>query len=131
MTPRSGVARTGGRRQFSAGHRGASERPLAHPPARSHHPARTPPPRARSPDMTTSHSQRGRFAFLIHPRTDPSEDLALVNPLLGLLPGRLVEGAMRRLPLKPWVHSTVMAADRPDEVLGDVIALPLTPSMLL
>lgn len=81
--------------------------------------------------MDTPHASRGRFAFLIHPRTDPSEDLALVHPLLGLLPGRLVESAMRRLPLKPWVHATVTAADRPDAVLGDVIALPLTPSILL
>lgn len=81
--------------------------------------------------MDTSHSPRGRFAFLIHPRTDPSEDLALVNPLLGLVPGRLVETAMRRLPFKPWVHATVRSEDRPDEVLGEVIAVPLTPSMLL
>ena len=74
--------------------------------------------------MDTSHSQRGRFAFLIHPRTDPSEDLALINPLLGLLPGRLVESAMRRLPFKPWVHATVMAEDRPDEPLaGNVFLL--------
>lgn len=81
--------------------------------------------------MDTSHAPRGRFAFLIHPRTDPSEDLGLVNPLLGLLPGRVVESAMRHLPLKPWVHASITAEDRPDEVLGDVIALPLTPSMLL
>ena len=81
--------------------------------------------------MDTSHSPRGRFAFLIHPRTDPSEDLALVNPLLGLLPGKLVESAMRRLPLKPWVHATITADDRSGEVLGEVIAVPLTPSMLL
>ena len=81
--------------------------------------------------MSTSPSPRGRFAFLIHPRTDPSEDLALVHPLLGLLPGRAVESAMRRLPLKPWVHSTITASDRPGEVLGDVIGLPLTPTMLL
>ena len=81
--------------------------------------------------MDSTPAPRGRFAFLIHPRTDPTEDLALVNPLLGLLPARLCEAAMRRLPLKPWVQATVTAADRPDEVLGDVIALPLTPSMLL
>ncbi|MGT2427336.1 NAD(P)-binding domain-containing protein [Amnibacterium kyonggiense] len=81
--------------------------------------------------MDTTPAPRGRFAFLIHPRTDPSEDLALINPVLGLIPGRVVEKAMRKLPLKPWVHSTVTAADRPDEVLGDVIALPLTPTMLL
>ena len=81
--------------------------------------------------MDTTPAPRGRFAFLIHPRTDPSEDLALINPALGLIPGRLCEAAMRRLPLRPWVHSTITAADRPDEVLGDVIGLPLTPSMLL
>ncbi|GAA2753858.1 NAD(P)-binding domain-containing protein [Amnibacterium kyonggiense] len=81
--------------------------------------------------MDTTPAPRGRFAFLIHPRTDPSEDLALINPVLGLIPGRVVEKAMRKLPLKPWVHSTITAADRPDEVLGDVIALPLTPTMLL
>jgi len=81
--------------------------------------------------MDTSDVPRGRFAFLIHPRTDPSEDLALINPLLGLIPGRVAEAAMRRLPMKPWVHSTVVATDRPGEVLGEVIGLPLTPSMLL
>jgi fatty aldehyde-generating acyl-ACP reductase len=74
---------------------------------------------------------RGRFAFLIHPRTDPTEDLALVHPLLGLIPTRLCEAGMRRLPLKPWVQATVEAADRPGEVLGDVIALPVSPSLLL
>jgi fatty aldehyde-generating acyl-ACP reductase len=81
--------------------------------------------------MVTSHSPRGRFAFLIHPRTDPSEDLALINPVLGLIPGRVAESAMRRLPIKPWVHSTITAQDRPGEVLGEVIGVPLTPSMLL
>ncbi|WP_199706522.1 semialdehyde dehydrogenase [Amnibacterium setariae] len=81
--------------------------------------------------MDTTPTPRGRFAFLIHPRTDPSEDLALVQPLLGLVPGRVVESAMRRLPFKPWVHSTITAADRPGEVLGDVIGVPLTPTMLL
>lgn len=81
--------------------------------------------------MDTSPAPRGRFAFLIHPRTDPTEDLARVHPLLGLIPARVCEAAMRRLPLKPWVHSTVTALDRPGEVLGDVIALPMTPTMLL
>lgn len=81
--------------------------------------------------MDTNPAHRGRFAFLIHPRTDPSEDLALIHPLLGLIPGRVCETAMRRLPLKPWVHSTIEATDRPGEVLGEVIGLPLTPSMLL
>ena len=81
--------------------------------------------------MDTTSAPRGRFAFLIHPRTDPSEDLALINPALGLIPGRLCEAAMRRLPLKPWVHSTITAADRPGEVLGEVIGVPLTPTMLL
>lgn len=81
--------------------------------------------------MDTSAVPRGRFAFLIHPRTDPSEDLALINPMLGLIPGRVAEAAMRRLPIKPWVHSTVTATDRPGEVLGEVIGVPLTPTMLL
>jgi predicted amino acid dehydrogenase len=81
--------------------------------------------------MDTTHVPRGRFAFLIHPRTDPSEDLALINPVLGLIPGRVAEAAMRRLPMRPWVHSTVVASGRPDEVLGEVIGLPLTPTMLL
>ncbi|WP_375387257.1 NAD(P)-binding domain-containing protein [uncultured Amnibacterium sp.] len=74
---------------------------------------------------------RGRFAFLIHPRTDPTEDLALVHPLLGLIPARVCESAMRRLPLRPWVQATVEAVDRPGEVLGDVIALPVSPTLLL
>jgi predicted amino acid dehydrogenase len=81
--------------------------------------------------MDMSALPRGRFAFLIHPRTDPSEDLALINPMLGLIPSRVAEAAIRRLPMKPWVHSTVVATDRPGEVLGDVIGVPLTPSMLL
>lgn len=75
--------------------------------------------------------RRGRFAFLIHIRADASADLALLHPLLGLVPSRLCEIGLRHLPVKPWVHATVTAEDRPDEILGDVIAVPATPALLL
>ena len=71
--------------------------------------------------MDSTPAPRGRFAFLIHPRTDPTEDLALVNPLLGLLPARLCEAAMRRLPLKPWVQATVTAADQSPEAIAFIV----------
>lgn len=74
---------------------------------------------------------RTRFAFLIHPRTDVSADLAVVNPLLGLVPTRLVETAMTRLPLRPWVHGSIEAADRPGEAFGEIIGVPLSPRLLL
>jgi hypothetical protein len=74
---------------------------------------------------------RGRFAFLVHPRSDVAADLATVHPLLGLLPGGFYETALRHLPLKPWVQATVRAADRPDEPFGEVIVLPISPKQLV
>jgi fatty aldehyde-generating acyl-ACP reductase len=74
---------------------------------------------------------RGRFAFLVHPRTDLRADLATVNPLLGAVPSGVYEQALRRLPLRPWVQATIRAADRPDEAFGEVIVLPLSPRQLL
>ena len=74
---------------------------------------------------------RARFAFLIHPRTDVSADLGVVNPLLGLVPTRLVERAMARLPMRPWIHGAIEAADRPGEPFGEIIGVPLSPRLLL
>ena len=75
--------------------------------------------------------QRSRFAFLIHPRTDVSADLALINPLFGLLPSRVYETAMRHLPMRPWVQATIRANDDPAAPFGEVIAIPLSPRQLL
>ncbi len=81
--------------------------------------------------MDTPTPARGRFAFLIHPRVDVSADLALVHPLLGLVPTRVCEAVMRRFPVRPWVQATVTAADRPEVVLGEIIAVPLSPTQIL
>ncbi len=81
--------------------------------------------------MATAMPARARFAFLIHPRTDVSADLAVVNPLLGLVPTGVVEKAMARLPLRPWVHGSIEAADRPGEPFGEIIGVPLSPRLLL
>lgn len=81
--------------------------------------------------MDTALPPRARFAFLVHPRTDVAADLATVHPLLGLIPGRALEGAMRRMPLKPWVHSRITAADRPESPFGEVVLIPLSPALLL
>ncbi len=81
--------------------------------------------------MDPSAPARSRFAFLVHPRTDLAADLATVNPLLGALPSPLLESALRRLPLRPWVQATVSAADAPGTTLGEVIVLPLSPRQLL
>lgn len=81
--------------------------------------------------MHTATPSRARFAFLIHPRTDVTADLAGVHPLLGRVPAGLVERGMARLPLKPWVHARIETADRPGEAFGEIIALPLTPRLLL
>lgn len=81
--------------------------------------------------MDTAMPARARFAFLIHPRTDIAADLALVHPLLGLIPNRPLEGAMRRLPVRPWVQSTIRAADRPEEVFGEIVSVPLSPALML
>jgi predicted amino acid dehydrogenase len=74
---------------------------------------------------------RSRFAFLVHPRTDVAADMAMINPLLGLVPSSVYESAMARLPLRPWVQGTIRVADAPKEVLGELIAVPLSPRQLL
>lgn len=80
--------------------------------------------------MTSTDRPRSRFAFLIHPRTDLAAEVALLHPALGLVPSSVYEAGFR-LPLKPWVHATIRAADRPDEPFGEVILVPLTPRQLL
>jgi fatty aldehyde-generating acyl-ACP reductase len=74
---------------------------------------------------------RARFTFLIHPRTDVAADLALINPLLGLVPNAVSEAAMRRLPLRSWRQTTITAADRPESSFGEIRAVPLSPGLLL
>lgn len=81
--------------------------------------------------MDTAMPSRARFAFLIHPRADVPADLAGVHPLLGLVPQGMAEAGMARLPLKPWVHASIEAADRPGEPFGEIIAVPLSPRLLL
>lgn len=81
--------------------------------------------------MEPSLPPRARFAFLVHPRTDVSADLATVHPLLGLVPSRALEAGMRRLPVRPWVHSRITAADRPGAAFGEVVLIPLSPALLL
>ncbi len=81
--------------------------------------------------MDSTLPSRTRFAFLVHPRIDLAADLATVHPLLGLVPSAALESGMRRLPLRPWVHARITAADRPADLLGEVVIVPLSPAMLL
>lgn len=74
----------------------------------------------------------GKFAFLVHPRTDVAADMARVWRPLGRIPARTWERGLRRLPVPPLtlaaVHRRDTAADEPD---GWIIVVPATPRQLL
>jgi predicted amino acid dehydrogenase len=66
-------------------------------------------------------SQTGTFAFLVHPRANLSEDMARVAKPLGLLPERLYDVALRRLPVPPMTMATIHVAGRH---VGHVVLVP-------
>jgi predicted amino acid dehydrogenase len=66
-------------------------------------------------------SQTGTFAFLVHPRSGLSEDMPRVSRPLGLVPERVYDVAMRRLPVPPVTMATV---DLGGTHLGHVVLVP-------
>ncbi len=69
-------------------------------------------------------TDRSKFAFLVHPRTNVREDLGGIFAPLGLIPNRVYNSALKHLPLKPQVIGNVTFADNPDEVAGHIILVP-------
>src|SRR3712207_685357 len=74
---------------------------------------------------------RGRFAFLVHPLAPVRQDMARLARPLGLLPDRLFEAAFAHLPVRAPQVATYTAEDRPDQLLGRVYGVPLSPRQLL
>jgi hypothetical protein len=74
---------------------------------------------------------RGRFAFLVHPLAPVRRDMARLARPLGLLPDRVYEAAFAHLPIRAPQVATYTAEDRPDELLGRVYGVPLSPRQLL
>jgi fatty aldehyde-generating acyl-ACP reductase len=66
-------------------------------------------------------SPTGTFAFLVHPRARLSEDLARVSRPLGLVPERLYDVALRRLPVPPVTMASVHLAGTH---VGHVVLVP-------
>lgn len=63
----------------------------------------------------------GSFAFLVHPRSRLSEDLARVAKPLGLVPDRVYDLALRRLPVPPMTMATVHLGS---STVGHVVLVP-------
>jgi fatty aldehyde-generating acyl-ACP reductase len=66
-------------------------------------------------------SPTGTFAFLVHPRARLAEDLARVSRPLGLVPERVYDVALRRLPVPPVTMASVHLAGMP---VGHVVLVP-------
>ena len=64
------------------------------------------------------------FAFLVHPRARVAEDLARIWRPLGRVPERLIDTAVRRLPLPPYAMSRVHLDDQP---VGHVVLIGGSP----
>ncbi|MEO8883913.1 MAG: hypothetical protein ABI377_10975, partial [Devosia sp.] len=75
---------------------------------------------------------RTKFAFLLHPRNTLRADMAqLLGPPFGLLPDVFWSTAFARLPFAPLITGRISYADAPDEIVGSLITVPLTPTQLL
>ena len=61
------------------------------------------------------------FAFLVHPRARLAEDLARVSKPLGLVPERVYDVALRRLPVPPVTMASVHLGGSP---VGHVVLVP-------
>lgn len=75
-------------------------------------------------------SSTGTFAFLVHPRARLSEDMARVWRPLGLVPERVYDTGLRRLPLPPVEMASVHLGGSPDPV-GRVLLVPFGARHLL
>jgi fatty aldehyde-generating acyl-ACP reductase len=66
-------------------------------------------------------SQTGTLAFLVHPRARLSEDMARVSKPLGLLPERVYDVALRRLPVPPVTMASVHLGAKQ---VGHIVLVP-------
>jgi predicted amino acid dehydrogenase len=66
-------------------------------------------------------SRTGSFAFLVHPRTRLAEDMARVSRPLGLVPERVYDVALRRLPVPPVTMASVHLGGNQ---VGHVVLVP-------
>jgi fatty aldehyde-generating acyl-ACP reductase len=71
------------------------------------------------------------FAFLVHPRTEVSEDVGKVWRPLGLLPSSAYEKAFGRFRIPAFSMATASLAHAPDETVGRILFVSLTPRQLL
>lgn len=82
--------------------------------------------------MTPQPPTGGKFAFLVHPRSDVAADMGRVWRPLGRIPARTWETGLRHLPVPPLRLATVHRRDtgthEPD---GWIIVVPATPRQLL
>ncbi|MBB4000679.1 semialdehyde dehydrogenase [Aureimonas pseudogalii] len=73
-----------------------------------------------------------KFAFLVHPRNNPKYDMSqLFWSPLGLIPNRVWSAAFQHLPIPPMITGRMAYADNPDEIVGTIITVPLTPHQLI
>jgi fatty aldehyde-generating acyl-ACP reductase len=68
------------------------------------------------------------FAFLVHPRVALRADMARVWRPLGLVPSRVYDHALRRLPLPPMMFAEIRLAGKR---VGDLILVPFGAAHLL
>jgi predicted amino acid dehydrogenase len=66
-------------------------------------------------------SQTGTLAFLVHPRARLSEDMARMSKPLGLVPERVYDVALRRLPVPPVTMASVHLGGRQ---VGHIVLVP-------
>ena len=81
--------------------------------------------------MTRTAETRRKFAFIVHPRADVAEDLGGIVKPLGLIPNRVYDAALSRLPIPPVTIGDVSFADRPEETAGHIIMVPLGARRML
>ena len=68
------------------------------------------------------------FAFLVHPRVALREDMARVWRPLGIVPSKVYDHAMRRLPLPPLSFAEIRLAEKR---VGELILVPFGAAHLL
>ncbi len=71
-----------------------------------------------------------KFAFLVHPRNEISQDMARVVKPLGLIPNELWSLALKHLPI-PGFNLGNTRLQGSDEIAGFTLILPITPNQLL
>lgn len=73
-----------------------------------------------------------KFAFLVHPRNNLRYDMSqLFWSPLGLIPNGVWSAAFQHLPIPPMITGRMTYADNPNETVGTIITVPLTPHQLI